>query len=78
MKKIILVVLVGLMFSGCYNDAQSSEILGNGFQVEYLFEKDGVKMYRFIDGGRTYYFTSKGETISVQSNGKSTWGENIK
>jgi hypothetical protein len=57
----------------------SKERLGKDdvFEVEYLFEKDGVKVYRFEDGGRYHYFTTKGETISVQTEGKNEYKENI-
>jgi hypothetical protein len=75
----ITMMLLGtsLLFVGCYKEGQSSESVGNGFRVEYLFEKDGIKVYRFSDGGRSHYFTSKGETISSQSDGKTTRDENI-
>ncbi len=83
MRKLLVIgitmMLVGttLLFVGCYKEPQSSESVGNGFSVEYLFEKDGIKVYRFYDGGRRHYFTSKGETISSQSYGKTTTDENI-
>jgi hypothetical protein len=51
---------------------------GDGFEVEYLFDKDGVKVYRFWDNGHYHYFTTKGETISTQTAGKTTYSENIK
>jgi hypothetical protein len=75
----ITMMLLGtiLLLVGCYKEPQSSESVGNGFRVEYLFEKDGIKVYRFYDGGRSHYFTSKGESISTQSNGKTTTDENI-
>ena len=68
-------IMIGL--SGCLNESQTSENLGNGFEVEYLFEKDGIKVYRFRDGGRTHYFTSNGETITNKKSGKTTVQENI-
>jgi len=77
MRKTILVIVVGMLLTGCYKDPQSSTTVGNGFQVEFLFEKDGIKMYRFYDGGRHHYFTSIGETISSHSDGKNTRDENI-
>jgi hypothetical protein len=77
MKKLLLVIVITFMFVGCSKEPQTTEIIGNGFSVEFLFEKDGIKVYRFYDGGRAHYFTSKGETISTQSNGKNTWDENI-
>ena len=77
MKKLLLVILITFMFVGCYKEGQSSESLGNGFSVEFLFEKDGIKVYRFYDGGHTHYFTSRGETMSTYKSGNSSLPENI-
>jgi hypothetical protein len=84
MKKtlVIYIVLIGLgamIFGACSNEPMSKEQLGkdDGFEVEYLFEKDGVKVYRFWDVGRYHYFTTKGETISTQTSGKQTYSENV-
>ena len=60
------------------NKPQSTTVEGNNFEVEYLFEKDGVKVYRFLDKGHYRYFTTLGETMTVQHNGKSNCTENIK
>lgn len=78
----IYIVLIGLgamLFGACTNEPMSKERLGkdDGFEVEYLFEKDGIKVYRFYDNGRTHYFTTGGETISTQTSGKQTYSENI-
>ena len=86
MKKILaiwiaFITLGAILFGACTNEPMSSERLGkdDGFAVEYLFEKDGVKMYRFLDNGHYHYFTTKGETISVQRVDKNTtYNENIK
>jgi hypothetical protein len=80
MKKLILLFAVALLSTSCmeYKPAQSTSTEGNGFNVEYLFTKDGVKVYRFVDGHRVHYFTSNGETISSQKSGKTTYEENIK
>jgi hypothetical protein len=89
MKKTLAIyiafIMVGaIIFGACSNDPMSKERLGKDdvFEVEYLFDKDGVKVYRFEDGGRYHYFTTKGETISTQQNssGKTTTyhEENIK
>ena len=77
MKKLIFILTVGLMLTSCYKDPQSVTEEGKGFEVEFLFEKDGIKVYRFFDGGRHHYFTSKGETISNKKSGKSNYQENI-
>jgi hypothetical protein len=85
MKKTLAIyiafIMVGaILFGACINEPMSTERLGkdDGFEVEYLFEKDGVKMYRFWAYGHYHYFTTKGETISTQTAGKTTYSENIK
>lgn len=77
MKKILGLVLAGVLLTGCYKDSQSSTTEGKGFNVEFLFEKDGVKVYRFHDG-RYHYFTTSGETMTTQHSGKTDYDENIK
>jgi len=77
----IIIVLGAMIFGACMNEPMSKERLGkdDGFEVEYLFDKDGVKVYRFYDNGHYHYFTTKGETISVQTQTKNqTYNENIK
>jgi hypothetical protein len=72
-----LIVVSLLTFTSCKKDEISSSIEGNGFKVEFLFEKDGIKVYRFTDGASYHYFTSRGETISSQQHGKTSYDENI-
>ena len=77
MKKIILTILAVSLLTSCYNESVSREYIGD-FKVEFLFEKDGVKVYRFYDNSSAHYFTNKGgETITTQSNGKNSSEENI-
>lgn len=78
MKKVFLFLFVTVLLTSCYKDPQSSEKTGIDIQVDFLFEKDGVKVYRFFDGGHAHYFTTQGETISPQKSGKSEYDENIK
>ena len=76
----IIMMVTGIILmciSSCNKKPQAISMEGNGIQVEYLFEKDGIKVYRFYDGGDAHYFTSRGETMSNQSEGKSTVQENI-
>ena len=79
MKKLILLFAVAVLATSCmeYKPAQTTSTEGNGFAVEYLFTKDGIKVYRFRDGHRVHYFTTRGETISTQTSGKTTYQENI-
>ena len=80
MKKLLLTAIIIATMTGCFNEPQSIELTGkdNKFQVEFLFEKDGIKMYRFMDGSHYHYFTSNGQTISTQTSGKTTYEEIIK
>lgn len=76
---IVFITIGAMIFGACTNEPMSKEQLGkdNGFEVEYLFEKDGVKVYRFWDVGHYHYFTTAGETISTQTVGKQNYQENI-
>lgn len=73
------IILFSLMLSGCLNEPQSIEHTGKNdeFRVEFLFEKDGVKVYRFEDGSRYHYFTTGGQTMTTQTSGKTTYEERI-
>ena len=72
MKKLLLAALTTGLLGGCYKDPQSTKIEGNGVKVEFLFEHEGIRMYRFSDGGHYHYFTNRGETIGTQTEGKNT------
>jgi len=82
MKKLLL-LSIAILFISCKKESESKVYLGKNkdFEIEFLFEINGIKMYRFRDNGRTHYFTNKGETINTQnySNGKHhyTHEENI-
>jgi hypothetical protein len=78
MKKLLLAALTIGLLGGCYKDPQSTKIEGNGVKVEFLFEHDGIKVYRFCDGGHVHYFTNRGETVTTQTEGKTTYEETIK
>ena len=78
MKKLLLAAAIIAAFTGCYTDPQSAKIEGNGIKVEFLFEHNGIKMYRFCDGGHMHYFTNRGETITTQPAGKNYYEERIK
>ncbi|MGL5786641.1 MAG: DUF4884 domain-containing protein [Bacteroidales bacterium] len=64
-----LATLVLLLVS-CYSTPLSvTKAPNNGtYDVAYLFEKDGYKVYRFYDMGSYVYFTTKnGSTMSVSA-----------
>lgn len=60
----LLLVAVLFSFTSCKEDAQSTVKTGN-FELEFLFEQNGCKMYRFKDGGRYIYWSDcQGKTQS--------------
>ena len=77
MKKIISALIILVAFSGCFEKPVNMTTEGNGVQVELLFEKDGIKVYRFMDGGQCHYFTDRGETVTTQHSGNYNHEENI-
>jgi hypothetical protein len=77
MKRLIAFAILGTsLLSSCYHDPQSSTTVGNDIKIEFLFEHDGIRMYRFNDG-HFHYFTSQGTTLTSQSAGKSHYEETI-
>ena len=74
MKKILTLIILVLVTVSCKKDPQSTVQKGN-FIVEYLFENDGCKAYRFKDGKRYIYYTDCSGRTEYQyqvSNGKSS------
>lgn len=71
MKTLILVFLT-LLFVSCAKKGTyvPSENAKNGFKIEFLFECDGTKIYRFHDRGRVRYFAT--------GNGKMTNSEYVR
>jgi hypothetical protein len=78
MKKLLLAAAIVAVFTGCLSDPQTTTVEGNGVKVDLLFEHNGIKMYRFLDGGYYHYFTDRGETITTQQSGKTYYEETIK
>ncbi len=37
------------------------------YEVSYLFEHDGCRIYRFYDMGNYVYFTTKGDVTSIKN-----------
>ncbi len=75
MKRVILpLIFIALIFSGCSRtpDVVAVQDTNNpGIKVELLFEKDGIKVYRFYDGYRLVYYTdARGNTAWEEQHGK--------
>jgi hypothetical protein len=76
MLKKIFISLFVLICIGCAKEGTyvPSENAKADFNIEFLFECDGVKIYRFYDKGRARYFaTGNGRMIdstSTRSSGR--------
>lgn len=72
--KVIIAILLSVVFVSCTKPGHS--VIPNDnradFEIKYLFECDGIKMYRFYDNGRYRYFTTGNGrmTSSTYVNGK--------
>lgn len=56
--------------SSCYTSIplkQGKSENNETYKVSYLFEHDGVRVYRFMDMGNYVYFTTKGDVTSIKS-----------
>lgn len=69
--KITTLLFFILLMIGCHIEKPLTKQQAKNnttYTVEYLFEHDGCKVYRFKDDGHYVYFTScKGETTSIKS-----------
>ena len=82
MKKLLAFVFAVAFLFGCAKDGERANGVvqhgGDDFCVELLFELDGVKIYRFLDGGYARYFSVGNGNFQPQtqrrttSNGKAT------
>lgn len=63
MKKILAITLLAAL-TGCAVDPISTTQTNNKqIDLTLLFENDGCKVYRFLDGGRYVYYTDcRGQT----------------
>lgn len=77
MKKLFLFITATILMSSCYHDSLNNTTTSNGLRLEFMFEKDSVKVYRFYDGGYYHYFTTNGETMTTRRNSNNTHRENI-
>jgi hypothetical protein len=74
MKKILFLGLTIISLSSCMGEGiERTKTNNDEFDVTYLFEKDGIKVYRFSDGMRDHYFTTGSQTISTHQSGKNNY-----
>lgn len=74
MKKIIRItalIIIAVSFYSCFSQRPlSRERPDNNrtYRVEYLFEHDGCRVYRFRDAGHYVYFTNCGGDVTSMVN----------
>jgi hypothetical protein len=63
---IVIAILLVLAFIRFKDQPIEREQTNNSdYSVSYLFEKDGIKVYRFYDRGEYVYFTSEGNVTNT-------------
>lgn len=70
-----------ILFPSCYAYKPISKEApknNNTYEVEYLFEHDGCKVYRFRDYGEYVYFTNcSGKVTSIRNDSTKTKTQNM-
>lgn len=74
----LLFIYMAIFLSSCAQEALKEEPSNNSnFDVELLFEYEGIKVYRFYDCGRHHWFTSNYQCINTHErymqNGKTSY-----
>jgi hypothetical protein len=58
MRRLLALIPLALMLCGCVGDGvQTTRTNNTGYNVTLLFEHEGVKVYRFLDGSYYRYYT---------------------
>lgn len=73
--KYLLFALV-IVLASCNGDSIEQNQKGD-FKIELLFEHEGVKVYRFYDGGYYRYYTNRGGMQWEEKHGKTTTYQQI-
>jgi hypothetical protein len=73
MRKYFIIILFIFLY-GCSVEPEQVEKTSNqNIKLDFLFEKDGCKVYRFSDRGQYVYWTNcRGNITSYHLNGKVT------
>ncbi len=69
--KFLLLIFASITFSSCLTGVPISTTTPKNnrtYMVQYLFEQDGCKVYRFYDNGHYVYFTNcNGDVTSIEN-----------
>ena len=84
MKKIAIFIMALFALSGCEEENRhpiSSGYTANGYNIEYLFDQDGCKMYRTYSKGNWVHFMtcpfSRASTSEMKNCGKNCYREDV-
>jgi hypothetical protein len=79
--KALLILIVSCEFFSCARQIPVSKVIPENnktYRVDFLFEHDGCKVYRFIDAGERVYFTNcNGDVTSLKADSASKQTVNI-
>lgn len=79
--KSLLILIVVCVFLSCTRQIPVSKVTPENnktYQVDFLFEHDGCKVYRFLDHGNFVYFTNcNGDVTSIKSDSTGTRTINV-
>jgi hypothetical protein len=66
---VLIILSIFIQSCGIYEPISTKAPANNeSYQVDYLFEHEGIKVYRFLDRGRWVYFTNcAGDLTSFQN-----------
>ncbi len=64
MMKYLVAILLGLFLIGCSDDKKEPTTPEEAYELVFLFEKDGCKVYRFYDESYHRYFTDCRGSVS--------------
>lgn len=83
MKNSIIILLLGislLLLTSCMGRPliNSSADNNDSYRVQYLFEHDGCKVYRFYDKGHYVYFTNcDGNTMAIKNDSTASYVQSV-
>lgn len=62
-------ILLCFLLASCFTRPVARQVAHNnaGYQIDYLFEHDGCKVYRFYDIGQYVYFTNCSGYVAAHS-----------
>ena len=73
-RAVLLLLAISLLAAGCVANPVTREQTNNAeVAVDLLFEHEGVRVYRFTDGGRFHYYAVPRAGVHAES--FSTWSE---